>query len=314
MWGVIDHCVFHNMIRPYFAVDLRVGDIAIGGPNGEHAAEYDGAVAWTEPILPGSDHMMYVEDNTMTWDTVGGPTPGGAQCALYGQYGGRCCFRYNTTNGASALVDAHGDYPSHSTCFYEIYNNTFNYGTTLGWGNPVGLRGGQHFVYNNTFSGYTWSDAIGLLIYWYGPSPLPFDSIPHWINNTHVWGNTINGTSDQSAIVYLGNSGQGNAYIATLANIILNRRYFFHAPASGETYYPYTPLVHPHPLVSGSPTPTPTATPANGNTYSYADGQPQQLQLQPTPTATPKLRLRRRLRLQGIFRSRPLQALLRVRL
>src|SRR5262245_15246967 len=96
VWGVIDHCVFHNMVRPYFAMDLRVGDIAIGGPNGEHAAEYDGAVAWTEPILPGSDHMMYVEDNTMIWNTVGGPPPGGAQCALYGQYGGRCCFRYNT--------------------------------------------------------------------------------------------------------------------------------------------------------------------------------------------------------------------------
>ncbi len=154
VWGVVDNCVFHNMGRPYYAYDWRFSDAALGSPDGTiPGQDYNGATAWVEPILPGSDHMMYVEHNTFNWDTIGGPPSVNAQGALYGSGGGRCCFRYNTLNGNDAAIDAHGDYPGHSTVYYEIYNNTFNVGALLPQGESAWNRGGQWIVHDNTFVG-----------------------------------------------------------------------------------------------------------------------------------------------------------------
>lgn len=245
VWGVTDHCVFHNMTRPYYAMDQRFADPAIGGPDGTIPGDYSGAAAWTEPILPGSDHMMYIEDCTFNWDTIGNSPPNNAQGGLYGSYGGRCCFRYNILNGNDPAVDGHGDWPGHSTVFYEIYNNTFNYGLAIGiQGEAMWQRGGQWIVHDNTFN-YPYTSLIHISIYY------PNDSPAHWPKNSYFWGNTANGNSDQSAIVALKDSGHPPAHAMTLANVRLNQEYFLHAPQSGQTYYPYTPLVHPHPLVTG---------------------------------------------------------------
>lgn len=267
VYGVVDHCTFINMKRAYFAMDCRTTDSAIGPPG-----NYDGATAWTEPILPGSDKMMYFEDNVFTWNTS--LTDPGGQSAVYGQYGGKCCFRHNVTNGMDYVADAHGDSPSTSTMYYEIYNNTFNFGSILSQGEAMWQRGGQWIVHDNTFN-YPYTSVIHMSVYWTS------DTAAHRVKNSYFWGNTANGNSNQSALVGVKDSGQTPPGYSA-ANIRVNEQYFLHAPQSGQTYYPYTPLVYPHPLVSGSggdptPTPTPGGTPTPTPTPTPI----------PTPTPTP---------------------------
>ncbi len=230
------------MGRPYYAYDWRFADFALGSPNGEPAnQDYNGATAWTEPILPGSDHMMYVEHNVFNWDTTGGPPSGTAQGALYGSGGGRCVFRYNTLNGNDGAIDAHGDYPGYSTVYYEIYNNTFNVGAQLPQGESAWQRGGQWIVHDNTFVGGG-TARIKLSIYH------TYDNAAHWPKNSYFWGNVASGDTDQSHIVALKDSGQPGAYALTLANVRLDHEYFLHAPTTGQIYYPYNALTNPHPL------------------------------------------------------------------
>ena len=271
VYGVVDHCTFINMKRAYFAMDCRTTDSAIGPPN-----NYDGATAWTEPIQPGTDKMMYFEDNQFTWDN--NLTDGGAQGGLYGQYGGKACFRYNTLTGMDGCMDAHGDSPSTSTVYYEVYNNTFNYGSHLSQGEAMWQRGGQWIVHDNTFN-YPYTNVIKMSVYWVS------DSAAHRVKNTYFWGNTANGNSNQSAIVGVKDSGQTPAGYSA-ANIRVNQQYFLHAPQSGQTYYPYNPLVYPHPLVGGGAGPTPTPTPPSGTPTPTPTPTPVPTAT-PTPTPTP---------------------------
>jgi hypothetical protein len=283
VWGVVDHCQFYNMKRPYYAMDCRVNDSSFPPP------DYDGNAAWAEFLadpesFPGSEKMMYFEDNQFVADS--NMTDPGVQCPLYGSYGGKCCFRYNTMTGADAAVDAHGDNPGQSTIYYEIYNNTFNYGTFAGpQGNAFGQRGGRWIVHDNTFN-YPYTNVIRLLVYW------TTDAAAHRVQNSYFWGNTAHGSSVQSSLVSVQDSGQTPPGYSA-AHIRQNIEYFLHPPQSGQTFYPYTPLVHPHPLVTGggsgptpppssptptpppsSPTPTPTATPTEslGLVFPAAEG------------------------------------------
>ena len=84
VWGVVDHCQFYNMKRPYFAMDMRLATIRHGGQqawNDWHA---------NKSIYPGSEKMMYFEDYHFVWDS--NLTDVNAQGALYGQYGGKACL------------------------------------------------------------------------------------------------------------------------------------------------------------------------------------------------------------------------------
>ena len=212
VYGVADHCTFVNMKRAYFAMDCRITDSAIGPPG-----NYDGATAWTEPIQPGSDKMMYFEDNQFTWDN--NLTDANAQGGLYGQYGGKACFRYNILTGMDGCVDAHGDSPSTSTIYYEVYNNTFNHGNHLGQGEAMWQRGGQWIVHDNTFN-YPYTSVIHMSVYWTS------DTAAHRVKNTYFWGNTANGNSNQGSIIGVKDSGQTpSGYSA--ANIRLNQEYSF---------------------------------------------------------------------------------------
>ena len=88
------------------------------------------------------------------------------------------------------------------------------------------------------------------------------DTVGHRVKNTYVWGNSLNGNTNQSAIAMVGDSGQTPPGYSA-ANIRLDQEYFLHAPTSGQTYFPYTPLVHPHPLVTGGGGPLPTPPPTS---------------------------------------------------
>ena len=257
VYGVVDHSSFYNMSRPYFAMDVRDGE------------GYWGAKAWTESIIPGSEKMMYFEDNQFIWDS--NLTDGIAQGGLYGSYGGRAVFRHNTFSGLGTYIDAHGDGQGGSgqvadpgTIYYEIYNNTFVEDDSHGYqGNIMGQRGGQWIVHDNIFTGS--AKPITMTVYYTS------DAVAHRVMNTYFWGNSWNGNSDQSALAAVTDSGQTPAgYSAT--NIKLDQQYFLHAPQSGQTYYPYTPYTYPHPLQM------PSCTSAN---WTSSDGA-----CQPTNTLT----------------------------
>jgi hypothetical protein len=231
VYGVVDNSDFYNTVRTYFATDIRVGDASWG------------TTAWTEFIgqestFPGTDKMLYFENNQFIWNTSNTAT--NTQGALYGQYGGKAAFRYNTFNGLCTYIDAHGDTPDTGTIFYEIYNNTFVENDQLcSQGDIVWLRGGQMIAHDNTFTGG--AIPFRMSVYW------TTDLAAHRVRNTYYWGNTWNGNSTQSSLVTVNDSGQTPASYSS-ANIKLNQQYFLAAPQSGQTYYPYTPYIYPHPL------------------------------------------------------------------
>ena len=269
--GVIDNNEFLNCGPCVFVTDVRVGDPVWG------------QTSWSEATHPGTGDMLYFEDNTVHF-TSAFQNQNADAAAIYGQYGGRIVVRYNHfgTSSADAFqqdwIDAHGDATSagYSTVFYEVYNNTFYSGSlgTLGTGTGIyALRGGQAIVHDNIFN--TGPPPLGLGIY--------NVSDVRTISNTYYWNNTFNGGTTQSSQVFFWDGDPScspcisgrcpSGYTCggySAAHLALNSNYFLHAPTSGQTYFPYTPLVHPHPLVTrGGPTPTPTPTPV------------------PTPTPTP---------------------------
>jgi MYXO-CTERM domain-containing protein len=228
VYGVVDHCQFRNMTRPYFAMDLRAGESS------------SGTIAWTEGIFPGSDRMMYFEDDEFVWNAE--LTAPNAQGALYGQYGGKAAFRHNSFSGFCTYVDAHGDNPDEGTIYYEIYDNTFTEDLSLCiQGNIAWQRGGQWIIHDNTFIGEQL--PIRMSVYWETDKP------EHRVQNTYIWGNTKNGDPDQAALAAVTDSGQ-TAVGYSAEHIRLDQEYFLHAPEEGQTYYPYTPLTYPHPLVA----------------------------------------------------------------
>lgn len=229
-YGVIDHCTFVNMSRPHFSTDKRSGD----SPNW-------GTAAWTEAIEPGTYKMIFVEDCKFIWDS--NLTNLNAQGAIYGQYGGKCCFRYNTLTGFGVYVDAHGDNPDYGTMLYEMYGNNFTEGSSGGviQGFLCWQRGGTWIVHDNVFNS----------------SVLPMKVSMYWTSDVHVptgsyiYNNTLNGsTTDQSNVYQVGDSGQ-TPDGWSFSHVIKDRDFFFHAPQSGQRFYPYSTYTYPHPLVGG---------------------------------------------------------------
>jgi hypothetical protein len=75
------------------------------------------------------------------------------------------------------------------------------------------------------------------------------DAVAHRVKNTYIWGNTRNGNDNQAGLAWISDSGQTPPGYSA-ANIRPNIEYFLHAPQRGQTYFPYAPLVYPHPLVA----------------------------------------------------------------
>lgn len=277
VWGVVDHCQFYNMKRPYYAMDERVGTVA-----------NQLTPAWRDFLanpssFPGSQKMMFFEDNQFVWDA--NMTDKNGQCALYGSNSGMCCFRYNTVTGSDYQIDAHGGVGD-GTIYYEIYNNTFIKGNfNGGQGLSCWNRGGQWIVHNNTFTNTSFPFAMSVYF--------TYDSAECRTKNCYFWGNTWNGNGNQSSMVAVRDSGQTPAGYSA-SNIRINQEFFLNAPQPGQPYYPYKPYTYPHPLVTGggaAPTPAPTATPTPAATASPTatpSATPVSTPIpSPTPTPTP---------------------------
>lgn len=253
-WGVFDHNTFYNCHN----------SIQLCG----------GSYAWQYPIQAGTTNCAVIEDNVFITDDAGMPDCMGDENIMSG-FGVRFVIRYNKFIGTNLLTanfvpyEHHGKGRAITTAppdatelrappIYEIYNNTFAAHHTY---RMLHIRGGSGLVWSNKFT--TVSGLAPLVLTeddYLGDTSWPgIDQVA----NTFLWGNTLNG-------ILITNVSLKNA---TDPNYIqINRDYFMHAPDSSsgrmvwpdwpgshngyfvanvaQAYYPYTPLVYPHPLVT----------------------------------------------------------------
>jgi hypothetical protein len=88
----------------------------------------------------------------------------------------------------------------------------------------------MHIYFGNTFN----SSMQPLQLIKYNSSDV------HVVTNTFYWNNTWNGSTNLSSQIENDSS----------SSIVLNRNYFLRPIQSGDAWYPYKPLVYPHPLVT----------------------------------------------------------------
>lgn len=256
VYGCVDHCAFTNFTRAFYAFDARIGDVS-GSP--VFPSGGSNMVAWNEwntnaASFPGSIKMMYFENNYFYWDTN---FPGNAQGALYGSDSGKACFRYNTFTNWCQFADAHG--PANGgggTIFYDIGPSNLIYTSVAlcTQSEAFWQRGGTALVHDNVMIG---PEALhSMSVY------LTNDNSSMRVTNTYIWGNTLNGDGNQTNLTQIRDSGQTPAGYSA-ANIVLNTNYFLHAPQAGQVFYPYVPLIYPHPLDTIAVTNQPPATPVN---------------------------------------------------
>jgi hypothetical protein len=235
-YGVIDHCTFINPSIAVMVQDIEAGDVK------------DGDTAWSRPIVPGTVNTVCVEDCYLSLDNN---APGANDEELYGQTGGRATWRHNTLvstySGDTVCVDAHGNYgPTgnmRGTVQYEVYSNVFRVAKTYRF---CYLRGGQHLVYNNTFINDAGGGASAITLI----DELGFHTSDD-IKNCYFWNNTLNGSPVNPVV--------GDTLV------VPNQDYFNHAPQAGQVFYPYTPLVYPHPLVTPPTNPVTQVSPTSLN-------------------------------------------------
>ncbi|MEN6319736.1 MAG: choice-of-anchor D domain-containing protein, partial [Syntrophaceae bacterium] len=126
--GVIDNNTFY---------ECRVGAYGMGTFAKQNKA-------WAEDNTFGTEHAVYVEDNTIT------RTSGNAMDA---NYAAKYVFRYNTVKGVSIMAHSLQGAAERGTKSWEVYNNSFTF-TSTSEGSVVGfMRGGTGMFYNNTVTG-----------------------------------------------------------------------------------------------------------------------------------------------------------------
>src|ERR1051326_848133 len=255
VYGVIDHCTFRNCFISIFITDCE-------GANDQWAGgTFDGWASWQRPIQPGTTNCLCIEDNLFVWDSNIGSVCSSCQdnteAQVYGQGGSRATIRKNVFNTAdSGYIDGHCDQAwggsggSSAVVLYEVYSNVFRpnvIGSSGYAGASSNVRGGRHLWFGNTYSSTAF---YPLTLEWYFPTNTTYILASHEVMDTYYWNNTWNGSSEQTTQIRPCLEALGCAG-CSVANIIPNVNYFYHAPQPGQNFYPYVPLVYPHPLVSG---------------------------------------------------------------
>lgn len=245
-FGCVDHNTFLNC------------QVAVAPDGGNHST-------WlTFPQAPSTTNVVCVEDNHFIANS--GHPVGYRTDFLYHAYGGRSVIRYNTFTVSSPpgdywqnMYDAHGNQgpncppdsnASSGTQVSETYMNTFN--SNVGASLVAYLRGGQHFCWSNTVNfspGGVWGlfEAEGVTAC---PPAQAVCNGAQRITNSFFWNNLVNG------VLTSGGSSCNSTYVRN------GIEFWNEAPGAGNgnpvgAYAGYTPLVYPHPLVSGPDTNNP---------------------------------------------------------
>jgi hypothetical protein len=255
-FGVIDHCLFYN---PDICIQLN-GNTHI----------------WDDPILAGTTNTMVIEDCTFIQDA--GANTADNQEPIMSGHGVkevvRHC-RWDMTGYPSTVacypMEWHGqgnaytgtDNDLRGPPLMEIYNNTFNLGARTG-GRVFNNRGGSTLCFSNTVT-YTGSMAFMSMTEDFELRVPP--EFTTWagsdqVENSYYWSNTVNGTLTTGYTLYDSLLSpfiqQGRDYFLYAPNATSGRVYWTDHPGGHaavytngpSAYYPYTPLVYPHPLVT----------------------------------------------------------------
>jgi hypothetical protein len=216
-----------------------------------------GAGDWADYVELGSEQTMVVEDCSFIVNLSGGDWSNNSNIEniIYGHAGGRLCIRHcdfdYTQTPVPMTLDAHGDVSSqpngwgHSVHLYEVYECTFRCQYTYRYWS---LRGGIHIFHDNKFEKSQPGGAnciapkLEVVGYPSGSGAPPGERI----QKSYFWNNTFNGTPANP-------SPDGQTSMEPREGT----DYFNRAPQSGDEWHPYTPLVYPHPLVSGASSPEP---------------------------------------------------------
>lgn len=143
MEGLIDHNT-----DTYGRIDIQGEDTSRGGRD-----------RWAEPLAMGTNHAVYIEDNTINF-------PDGSTGGSYGNYadgnqGCRMVVRFNTVLGSR--VEFHGvQGENQDGCMLlESYNNTMTQPSTPNY-RPYLIRGGTGVVFHNSSDGKYLNNTIDI--------------------------------------------------------------------------------------------------------------------------------------------------------
>jgi hypothetical protein len=272
----IDHCYFEE--GQYVVTYSASEGVAYGlndhntYHNPDNAIQMGGNThIWDFPIVPGTQDMMVIEDNTFLADKTGN---GDNNEAIMSGQGVRFVVRHNLFDGRN-FDDNYLPYENHGQGnlytgtdedlrgppIFEIYENTMIAKRTYRF---MHIRGGSCLVYNNHLTLLEGTNASPIVLTedfaLTEPAHFPTWAGEDQINNSFFWGNTIN----NSPITEI------SLYDDSLIRLIQEGRdYWMHPPDdhSGKTiwtdrpgsrnetfvsgrqaYFPYVPLPYPHPL------------------------------------------------------------------
>src|SRR5437762_1910826 len=158
----IDHCRINfpttggRGIYVYWIFGLIDNNsFVVGGPGSQQVISIDGSsigsdggfTPWTRPLTLGSEHALYIEDNTFDY-TLNDQS----EDSIDAYSGARLVIRHNTflscTQGFHG-TDSGNNRSAHS---FEVYNNTYTNISTHTI-RALTVRGGTGVVYNNTYRG-----------------------------------------------------------------------------------------------------------------------------------------------------------------
>jgi hypothetical protein len=273
--GLIDHNTFNSVAPPNEFIHN------MGGGAGDTSG-------WTDDVTPGSPAMLYIEDNSFTFDAT---TYNGAGNTAYfwgasatqSYYGARTVFRYNTCH--MCQIDQHGTAGNVGARWWEIYGNTFDTGIPLANQSAyVVIRAGSGVIFDNHHTGAN-SGAGSISLYEEDSGYPALYEAGRGINQNYspayIWGNDSNmGPGSGSTNV---KPGVDFFVSATQPSQMIRCQQAADggtppSMGSGNTgtcpkTYSYTPFTYPYPLTS---TGLPTAT-GGGPTDTQAPTAPTNL-------------------------------------
>jgi hypothetical protein len=246
--GLIDHNTFYSSGAPNeFIHNMGMGASSSSG--------------WTDDVTPGNSNMLFIEDNTFTFDAAACSCNSGAPYYFWGAsavqsyYGARTVVRYNTMN--MTQVDQHGTPGAIGARWWEIYGNTFNVIANGNQSSYMAIRAGSGIIFGNHKAGATNLGGGQIELFEEDSGYPALYQIGRGVNQNlspaYVWGN------DASMPVSGGtNVVQGRDFMVSSSQPSTLQRQELRSDTPSTTYA-YKPFTYPHPLQSTSTSTGPVA-------------------------------------------------------
>ena len=261
----VDHNTFINSAQSVFVEVSGNGPGLIdhntftGGGASEEihnlGAGAESNAGWTDDVTPGSDNMLFVEDNTLATNE-----PTYICSGIESYYGARTVLRHNTFSFCQ--IDQHGTPGAVGARWWEAYDNTFYTPPGQNQCCYVTMRGGSGVIWGNTTSGSNASSLAGIDLYEEdtGTWPLAYQ-VGSGIGGDTNGHNTCGGGTVNSSPAYVwGNAPSMAVSSQTPTKVVENRDYFSSTSQptillrqqlstdTCSTTYGYESYAYPHPL------------------------------------------------------------------